>query len=312
MSKMPKYVKPEDRDSRAFYPMDNLERIAYDNMKQSQKKALKGQAAVQAVTKLLGRELLPEEKMLVEKEGYTPDYYLDSKDIITTGVGQTGDYTQTPFDEVMGTELTKVQREIPYYVDASEKLQMDMFSEAYRGSLTQENSPLTLELIKKGLFSEAADEYLRNEEYDDAVAANSGVAGRMEALARSLRSEGGEESWMDGINQLGREATKGFKDTFRPAKRAYEDFTEGASDLYESAKDKASDLFGGVEQQSSGGFDEISPTRFAGHIAYENGMTLDELQSLNPEVEITRGSMGRALQSGQKLRVGNSWYENLA
>ena len=59
-------------------------------------------------------------------------------------------------------------------------------------------------------------------------------------------------------------------------------------------------------------FDSVGKNRFAGHIAYENGMTLDELQELNPEVEITRGSMGRNLQDGQQLRVGKGWFENLS
>lgn len=59
-------------------------------------------------------------------------------------------------------------------------------------------------------------------------------------------------------------------------------------------------------------FDSVGKNRFAGHIAYENGMTLDELQDLNPEVEITRGSMGRNLQDGQQLRVGKGWFDNLS
>ena len=57
-------------------------------------------------------------------------------------------------------------------------------------------------------------------------------------------------------------------------------------------------------------FDTVGQNRFAGHIAYENGMTLDELQELNPEVEITRGAMGRNLQDGQQLRVGKGWFED--
>ena len=63
---------------------------------------------------------------------------------------------------------------------------------------------------------------------------------------------------------------------------------------------------------SNQGFDTVGQNRFAGHIAYENGMTLDELQDLNPEVEITRGSMGRNLQDGQQLRVGKGWFDNLS
>ena len=38
-------------------------------------------------------------------------------------------------------------------------------------------------------------------------------------------------------------------------------------------------------------------------------MTLDELQSLNPEQEITYGSQGTQMPAGLKLRVGG--FENL-
>ena len=102
---------------------------------------------------------------------------------------------------------------------------------------------------------------------------------------------------------------------FEPLETFIERAGNKAGRVYDSAygtvSDSASNLFGMTEPEPAA-FDEISPNRFAGHIAYENGMTLDELQDLNPEVEITKGSMGRALQSGQKLRIGKGWYENLA
>jgi len=309
MSKMPKYVEPEDRDARAFYPADALERTAYTNMHKAQQEAFHGSEAVMKVQELIGRDLTPQEINIVYAEGYSPNYYLDTSDIVTKGVGQTSDYMTQDYDDVMAAKDKELRDYIHDYDNLNPRLQDALFSNNYRGILG--DSDKTRRLINKGEYNAAAVEFLDSDEYR-AQKAGSGIKARYEETAAALREQGGTSSWMDGINQLGREATKGFKDTFRPAKRAYEDFTEGASDLYESAKDKASELFGGVEQQSSGGFDEISPTRFAGHIAYENGMTLDELQSLNPEVEITRGSMGRALQSGQKLRVGNSWYENLA
>ena len=74
--------------------------------------------------------------------------------------------------------------------------------------------------------------------------------------------------------------------------------------MYESVADAASNV--------GRSYDTISPTRFAGHIARENNMSEDELQALNPELEITRGSMGKNLQAGQKIKVGDSWYDSLS
>ena len=72
-----------------------------------------------------------------------------------------------------------------------EELQINLFSEYYRGSVRQ--SPNTVSLINSGRYAEAADEFLNNDEYRrvrgirDSGGKDSGVIGRMEAVSGSLR-----------------------------------------------------------------------------------------------------------------------------
>ena len=61
----------------------------------------------------------------------------------------------------------------------------------FRGDMS--GSPKALELIRAGKLTEAADEYLNNNEYRESVALNKrgkkhGVAGRMERNAAALRA----------------------------------------------------------------------------------------------------------------------------
>jgi GH24 family phage-related lysozyme (muramidase) len=311
MMPMKESTKMSREKQRAFIPQNVTEQMQYTHMKEAQERALKGPKAVAAVEELIGRELTANERKIVIAEGYTPDYYLDSKDIITRGVGQTKEYMDQDFDQVMEAKDKELRAYVDDYSTLNPRLQDALFSNNYRGSLAQ--SPRTRKLINDKEYSAAAVEFLKNDEYLNENTSQ-GIKNRFEETAAALREQAGESTWMDGINSLGRQVKSKFKDTFRPAVRAVEgvvdDFSEGAVNMYDAATDAATDIFGGVEQPAS--FDEISPTRFAGHIAYENGMSLDELQALNPEVEITRGSMGRALQAGQKLRVGSGWYENMA
>ena len=71
----------------------------------------------------------------------------------------------------------------------SENLQLALFYEWYRGSLVQ--SPRTRKLINQGKLKEAADEFLNNDEYRDAVKRKrSGIREGMENVAKALREEG--------------------------------------------------------------------------------------------------------------------------
>ena len=70
----------------------------------------------------------------------------------------------------------------------------DRFYEWYRGSLVQ--SPRTRKLINQGKLKEAADEFLNNDEYRDAVKRKrSGIRESMENVAKALREEGTIGVW---------------------------------------------------------------------------------------------------------------------
>lgn len=113
-----------------------------------------------------------------------------------------------------------------------------------------------------------------------------------------------------GTRDIAREIKNMSPDVTKSFNTAYKNVSESASNMYDSAAEAASGLFGGVDHNSTPEFDEIGPQRFAYHIARDNNMTLDELQSLNPEQEITYGSQGTRMPAGLKLRVGG--FENLS
>ena len=184
--KMPKYVETEDRDSRTFYPMDDLERTAYTNMKKAQKNALKGNKAVQAVEESIGRNLTANERNIVEVEGYTPEYYLDTKNIITKGVGQTGSYLNMNFDEVLADKDKELRGYVNNYDSLTTRLQDALFSNNYRGSLGQ--SPDTRDLINAKRYDEAATEFLNNKEYKNPKTP-AGIKARFEETAAALREQ---------------------------------------------------------------------------------------------------------------------------
>lgn len=73
------------------------------------------------------------------------------------------------------------------FFDLSPELQDAALSSVYRGGLS--GSPKTLQHIREGKFTDAAKEFLDNEEYREAKESGSGVAARMEGLANLLKDE---------------------------------------------------------------------------------------------------------------------------
>ena len=136
---------------------------------------------------------------------------------------------------------------------------------------------------------------------------------------------GGASMWMkSGYETVGKDgfgtegsryasAVRGALGIASPSDHAtniYYDGKDKLRDVRDVVKSQYKELFGEVNNSSEPTFDEIGPQRFAYHIARDNNMTLEELQSLNPEQEITYGSQGTRMQDGLKLRTGG--YENLA
>lgn len=73
------------------------------------------------------------------------------------------------------------------FSELSPRLKAQVISGYYRGDLS--GSPATKKLIKERRFEEAAKEFLNNEEYRAAKKSGSGVAPRMEEVAKALRDE---------------------------------------------------------------------------------------------------------------------------
>jgi len=91
--------------------------------------------------------------------------------------------------EDIESRIPEVINAIPKFDTFSEELQQALFYEWFRGSLVQ--SPKTRALINAGKFSEAAKEFLNNDEYRNARKnKRSGVISHFELTAKLLNKEG--------------------------------------------------------------------------------------------------------------------------
>ena len=85
--------------------------------------------------------------------------------------------------------IPEVINAIPEFENLSDALQQALFYEWFRGSLVQ--SPKTRKLINEGKFSEAAVEFLNNDEYRNAKKnKRSGIIKHMNLVAELLNKEG--------------------------------------------------------------------------------------------------------------------------
>ena len=91
--------------------------------------------------------------------------------------------------EDIESRIPEIINAIPKFDSFSDELQQALFYEWFRGSLVQ--SPKTRELINAGKFSEAAKEFLNNDEYKNARKnKRSGVISHFELTAKLLNKEG--------------------------------------------------------------------------------------------------------------------------
>lgn len=138
---------------------------------------------------------------IVELEGFesTP-YKLPGEKYYTVGFGHYGPtvdpnktYTKEEAKQLLAQDLDRfyrsIEKELPEFSAYSPGLQTELVQAWYRGDFPRV-SPKTLALIKEGRFSEAAEEFLNNEEYRNADQLGiPGIRPRMEAVAEALRSE---------------------------------------------------------------------------------------------------------------------------
>jgi len=187
-----------------------------------------GEKAVLEVEKRLNRRLTPEEKRIIELEGFVDAYYKDTKGVLTRGIGQTGAYAEgetslSGFDKAYQEHLNrlKAREGMGMFDKYSPTLRQELVQAEYRGDLGQ--SPTFRKILAEATtaedYNKAADEFLRNQDYVKAKESGSGVASRMEAVADAVRKEGAklygkpiqEPSFVENAYDKGLGAIKQFR-----------------------------------------------------------------------------------------------------
>ena len=159
----------------------------------------RGRDAINEVQKRLDRELSPEEKRIIELEGFVDAYYLDDRDVLTRGVGQTKKYAEgenslSGFSNAY-QQHAKDLKALPgmgNYDSYSPELRQELMAAHYRGDLGQ--SPTFRKLLSSAEtprdYDVAAKEFLNNEDYLRRLkSGGDGVTDRFKAVVRALKNE---------------------------------------------------------------------------------------------------------------------------
>ena len=160
----------------------------------------------------LSNEVFTDTKQyLKELEGFSENPYEDGgrenysigyghKGNIKTGDTITEEQAEKLLDKDLKEKYALAKRLMPKFDTFSAPMQQQILSSVYRGSLS--GSPKTIKLINEGKFSEAAKEFLNNNEYRKSVAEETGVAPRMEAVASALQNEGQNQGGIPASDTL--------------------------------------------------------------------------------------------------------------
>lgn len=142
-----------------------------------------GQAAIDEVEKREGT-LTAAQRRVVELEGFVNVPYLD-KGGKAIGVGQTGEFLTKTFKESFKIHEDRVRKSIPSYDTLPEPLKAELVQAEYRGDIGI--SPKFRKLFNAGKFSEAATEFLNNDEFKSPDTLR-GIKTRMQSVADAVRA----------------------------------------------------------------------------------------------------------------------------
>ena len=139
-----------------------------------------------------GKPFLEATKVFKDEKNFSIGYGRNNANV-KKGDKITLEKAQENLAEDVKIRLEEIQDLIPNFRNLSDQLQLALFSEYYRGSVRQ--SPDTVKLINAGKFSEAAAEFLDNDEYRNAVErGRRGIRKRMKRVFDLLQREGTQES----------------------------------------------------------------------------------------------------------------------
>ena len=121
-----------------------------------------GSNAIAEVTRREGT-LNSLQEHIVNEEGFVDGEYKDTKNILTSGAGQTGEFMGQSFKETYKVQLQRVKEKIPNFDNLPENKQKALMSLGYRGDVGKNHSWVKLFNEKK--YEAAATELLNHKEY---------------------------------------------------------------------------------------------------------------------------------------------------
>ena len=148
---------------------------------QSSEHFFRGNKAVSEVERREG-ELSLGEKRVLELEGFVDVPYLDTKGVVTIGVGQTGKFIKETYKESFKTHEDRTKKRINNYDSLPEEVKAELVQAEYRGDLG--GSPKFIKLFNAGKFKEASEEFLDNRDFRENKPKNNSISKRMEAVSR--------------------------------------------------------------------------------------------------------------------------------
>lgn len=170
-------------------PKRFLERLQKDRENNKVKAGKISLAPYKKFEKLIIDEegLLLKAKKLFKEKNFTIGYGRN-RSSIKEGDTITKEKALEYLKEDITIRLDEIQNRIPLFNQFSENLQLALFYEYYRGSVGQ--STETIKLINAGKFKEAAEEFLRNDEYINAEELGKiGIRDSMEKVSNLLKQE---------------------------------------------------------------------------------------------------------------------------
>ena len=148
-----------------------------------------------------GEQLTDAQKFIIKEEGLVTVPYLDTKGIVTEGVGGVGEFRPKrgenfaqAFLRAFDAKETKARELFDNYDTFSPELQTQIMSGVYRGDFTAGNNTVTA--INKGDFRTASEQFLKDstgqnpsQDYKEAKKTGSGVQYRLEAIQQAFAAE---------------------------------------------------------------------------------------------------------------------------
>jgi len=178
------YIINQNQEEEELEPIEGSQADLTPEAPSEEKKVYHGAQAVEQVSQNLGRPLTYAEQRVVEEEGYVATPYLDTKGILTQGVGQTGEWIEKGFEAAFQHHVERTERRIPNLKELPDTLQAELIQAEYRGDLGQ--SPTFLKLFNQGFYHTAAEEFLDHKEYRESKEKDSGVHKRMKRVSDAV------------------------------------------------------------------------------------------------------------------------------